>query len=81
MTFKRKSSGPVAFEALKRQVGELGLDQFAIVIGLGAKEYRVAVSAAFAGTKVAPTFPFIGLTICKALRKTKHVIANSGNKY
>ncbi len=71
VTFKRKSSGPVAFDVLKQQVTELSLDQFAIVIGLGGKEYRIAIAEAFAGTDIKIQFPFEGLPIGKAMQATK----------
>jgi len=73
-TFKRKSSGPVAYEVLKRQVTELNLDRFAIVVGLGGKEYRAAISEAFAETAVDLRFPFAGLPIGKSLQATKRAI-------
>jgi hypothetical protein len=53
-------------------VTELGLDRYSEGIGLGGKEYRVAVEAAFAGTSVALSFPFSGLPIGKAMGATKH---------
>jgi hypothetical protein len=74
VTFKRKSSNPVAFDVLKRQVVELGLDGFESVIGLGGKEYREAISASFQGTRVDTTFPFAGLPIGKAMQATKRAI-------
>ncbi len=80
VTFKRKSSGPVAFDVLKRQVVELGLDKFAIVVGLGGKECREAISAAFEGSKVELTFPLAGLPIGNAMQATKREIENPVKK-
>ncbi|WP_442511668.1 DUF6884 domain-containing protein [Novipirellula sp. SH528] len=80
VTFKRMSSRPFAFEVLRRQVVELRLDQYTAVIGLGGKEYRAAVSAAFDSTKVEPTFPFAGLPIGKAMQATKNATKNPMEK-
>lgn len=74
ITFKRKSSGPVKPEALKQQVEDLRLDQYVDVIGLGGKEYRAAIVAAFEDTVIEPRFPFAGLPIGKAMQATKHAI-------
>lgn len=74
ITFKRKSSGPVKPEALKQQVEDLRLDQYVDVIGLGGKEYRAAIVAAFEDTVIEPRFPFAGLPIGKAMQATKQAI-------
>lgn len=71
VTFKRKSSGPVTIEIMKQQVVKLKLIQFADVIGLGGKEYRAAILAAFEDTLIEPRFPFAGLPIGKAMQATK----------
>jgi hypothetical protein len=70
-TFKRKSTNPIAFAALQEQVPRMGLDRYAEVVGLGGKEYREAVAAAFEGTPVSLRFPFAGLPIGKAMGATK----------
>jgi len=77
ITFKRKSSGPVTIEVLKKQVADMGLERYVAVIGLGGKEYRAAVFAAFENTVIAPKFPFAGLPIGKAMQATKQAIEQS----
>ena len=52
-------------------MAQLGLDHYPEVVGLGGREYRAAVEAAFAGTPVALDFPFSGLPIGKAMGATK----------
>jgi hypothetical protein len=74
VTFKRKSSGPVSEAKLKQQVEQLGLDRFPVVVGLGGKEYRQAIEAAFAGTPVKLHFPFAGLPIGKAMQAVNQTI-------
>ncbi len=74
VTFKRKSSGPVKTEALKQQVADLRLDRYVDVVGLGGKEYRAAIVAAFEDTVIEPRFPFAGLPIGKAMQATKQAI-------
>jgi len=49
----------------------MGLDRYAEVVGLGGKEYRAAIAAAFEGTAVALTLPFAGLPIGKTMGATK----------
>ncbi len=74
VTFKAPSTGPIAVEALRAQVQQMGLDLYAEAVGLGGKEYRAAVEAAFRGTEVTLRFPFSGLPIGKAMRATKRAI-------
>jgi hypothetical protein len=49
----------------------MGLDRYGEVIGLGGKEYRAAMKAAFESTNVRLSFPFAGLPIGKAMAATK----------
>lgn len=77
VTFKRKSSGPVTTQVLKQQVLDLELDRYVDVIGLGGKEYRAAIVAAFEDTVIEPRFPFAGLPIGKAMQATKRAIEQS----
>ena len=70
-TFKRQSTNPIGPEALREQVEQLALDHYGEVIGLGGKEYRAAIEAAFDGTLVRLSFPFAGLPIGKAMAATK----------
>lgn len=71
VTFKRQATNPIRVAALREQVTQLGLDRYCEVIGLGGKEYRAAIEAAFAGSPVSLTFPFSGLPIGKAMGATK----------
>ena len=71
VTFKRPASNPVGVAVLQDQVRQMQLDRYAEVVGLGGKEYRTAVEAAFAGLAVRLRFPFTGLPIGKAMGTTK----------
>jgi hypothetical protein len=77
VTFKRKSSDPVSGELLRKQVRDQGLVLFPMVIGLGGKEYRLAIVDAFQGLSVELKFPFAGLPIGKAMQATKIAIVKS----
>ena len=70
-TFKLPSTDPIAVAALREQVRQMGLDGYGEVIGLGGKEYRAAIEAAFEGTHARPSFPFAGLPIGKSMGATK----------
>lgn len=74
VTFKKKSTHPVDLETLQQQVRDLGLDSYYVAAGLGGKEYRWVVEAAFAGTDVIRIFPFAGLPIGKAMGAIKYAI-------
>jgi hypothetical protein len=74
-TFKRKSTNPIAVAALQEQIPKMGLDRYTEVVGLGGKEYRQAITAAFANTSASLTFPFAGLPIGEAMRAIKHATA------
>jgi len=50
-TFKRQSTNPIGPGALREQVEQLGLGHYGEVIGLGGKEHRAAIEAAFEGTR------------------------------
>lgn len=76
VTFKRKSTGPIATEILAAQVVDLKLDQFDRVLGLGGKEYRTAIKEAFSSTQIDPEFPFAGLPIGKSMQAAKNAIEN-----
>jgi hypothetical protein len=70
-TFKQRSTNPVGPAALREQVKQLELCRYDEVIGLGGKEYRAALEAAFEGTPVRLSFPFAGLPIGKAMAAVK----------
>lgn len=55
----------------------MGLDRYGDVIGLGGKEYRAAIKAAFEGTGPELSFPFAGLPIGKAMGATKRATASA----
>lgn len=74
VTFKNPFTRPIAIDALRDQVRQMGLDRYAEVVGLGGKEYRAAVEGAFRGTSVTLRFPFSGLSIGKAMGATKRAI-------
>jgi hypothetical protein len=73
-TFTRRSTHPIGVDALQEQVRRMGLDRYAEAIGLGGKEYRAAVEAAFAGTSVVLRFPFSGLRVGEAMGASKRAI-------
>lgn len=75
VTFKRPATAPVSVVTLQAQIEELGLDRFATVVGLGGKEYRTAIAAAFAPHPAQLVFPFAGLPIGKAMQATKRALA------
>lgn len=70
-TFKRRSTNPIGPAALRKQVEQMGLDLYGEVIGLGGKEYRATIEAAFEDTRVRLSFPFARLPIGKAMAATK----------
>lgn len=74
VSFKKKSSKPVSVDTLVYQIKEMNLNTYEQVVGLGGKEYRAMVEAAFITYQVKPEFPFAGLPIGKAMAKTKESI-------
>jgi hypothetical protein len=74
-TFKLPSTNPISFAALREQVDQMGLARYSEAIGLGAKEYRDAIEAAFDGTEVRLSFPFAGLPMGKVMGATKRATA------
>jgi hypothetical protein len=74
VTFKRRSSRPVESATLRRQVGEFGLSGFDEVVGLGGKDYRLALEEAFRDSGVAVRFPFAGLNLFQMMRATKQAL-------
>ena len=71
VTFKQPATGPVSVGTLREQIAARGLDRFDVVVGLGGKEYRAAIEAAFAGFPLRLVFPFTGLSIGRAMQATK----------
>ncbi len=74
VTFKRRSTAPAAIELLRRQVEELHLYRFDLVVGLGGADYCRAVEAAFAERPVRLSYPTAGLPIGKAMQRLKHAL-------
>ncbi len=74
VTFKEPSTDPITPAAVRAQVGTQGLDRFRTVIGLGGKEYRAIVQAAFGHASTVVRFPFTGLSIGKAMQAIKAAI-------
>ena len=74
-TFKDAATRPISVAALNEQIREQRLDRFHLVIGLGGKEYRSAVTAAFALWPVRCAFPFAGLPIGKSMQAAKRAMA------
>ncbi len=58
VTFNDAKTAPIGLAELRRQCREMALHEFATVIGLGGKEYRLIVSQVFASTPTAAHFPF-----------------------
>ena len=75
VTFKQSSTRPVTVGVLRRQVDDLGLSRFDVIVGLGGKDYRAAMEAAFAGSSVRLAFPFAGLALGRAMQATKAATA------
>jgi hypothetical protein len=71
VTFKRRATMPVEIPALRDQVRAMGLDRVHVVVGLGGKDYRARIDAAFADAPVRLVFPFAGLPQGRLLRATK----------
>ncbi len=74
VSFKHPATQPVSIPHLQEQVRAQGLDRFDRIIGLGGKEYRHAIEAAFAPWPVRLVFPFAGLPIGKAMQATKYAV-------
>ena len=74
VTFKFKKTGPISTDQLHEQVRQRQLDHYAMVIGLGGTDYRLAIEGAFDGTPVQLKFPFSGLPIGKMMQATKRAI-------
>jgi hypothetical protein len=74
ISFKKKSSEPVSVDTLVSQIKEMGLNIYEQVVGLGGKEYRAMIVAAFVTYQIKPEFPFAGLPIGKTMAKTKESI-------
>ncbi len=74
VTFKNVRTHPITTECLQQQVGDLGLNRYALVVGLGGADYRKAICDAFVVSPVHLAFPFAGLKIGKMMQATKEAI-------
>lgn len=74
VTYTRASTGPIAPAQLRQQVQVLSLRQYPVVVGLGGKAYRAAITVAFAPFDVRLAFPFAGLPIGRMLQATKRAL-------
>jgi len=72
VTFNRPSADTVTIEQIQAQAQRLGLERYSTIIGLGGKEYRRILAAAFAPKPV--HFPFAGLPIGKAMQAVKQAL-------
>jgi hypothetical protein len=74
VTFKRRSPPPIGEAALREQVRSRRLDRFDNIIGLGGRDYRIVVQAAFADSNVRLHFPFAGMSLGKSLQAAKRAV-------
>lgn len=77
VTFNKKSTSPVSFEELKRQVNEKNLKSDRIV-SLGGKNYTSMVKLLFSGSNI--IIPFEGKTLGASIRAIGDSIKNELNK-
>jgi hypothetical protein len=75
VTFKRAASRPIADIKLRQQIRVRRLGGFSRVIGLGGRDYRARIEAAFAGSDVELAFPFAGMSLGVSLGAAKRAIA------
>jgi hypothetical protein len=78
VSFKHPRTNPISADRLREQARTLHLEKFPVVVGLGGKEYRAAITAAFTGSLVHLVFPFAGLPLGKSMQAAKLATA-SGN--
>jgi hypothetical protein len=81
MTFKIRSTNPVPTEVLSEQARELRLGSFDLIIGLGGKEYRTAITAALHPWLSKARFPFAGLRQGQSMQATNRAIAMNDPLY
>ncbi len=74
VAFNKARTRPIATESLQRQIEDLRLNRYAVVVGLGGAAYRKAICAAFARSPVNLAFPFAGLPIGKMMQATKRAV-------
>lgn len=74
VTFKDKATVPISFRALRDQIRDQRLAQFRTIVGLGGKDYRHAIEAAFVGSDSTLVFPFAGLRLGEAMARTREAI-------
>lgn len=74
VSFKHPSTRPISYQTLRQQAEEAGLDRYPVVVGLGGRVYREAVTAAFASSHGRLVFPFAGLQLGHMMHETIHAI-------
>ena len=76
VSFKHPATRPIPFVRFREQVREQQLGRYPVVVGLGGKEYRAAIGAAFADLPTRLVFPFAGLPLGKSLQAAKQAITS-----
>jgi hypothetical protein len=71
VTFKRRLTQPVSIDTLREQIEAQRLHDYSMIVGLGGKEYRAAVTASFEPWPVRLVFPFAGLPLGLSLQATR----------
>lgn len=74
VTFNDARTRPIGTEALRRQVDDLRLNRYSLIVGLGGAAYRNAINAAFVSSAVQLVFPFAGLPIGRMMQATKRAV-------
>ena len=80
VTFKRTATHPISVDELRKQVRDQGLNELDEFIGLGGKDYRVRIEAAFSPFGVTVCFPFAGLSLGVGMSAVKRAVA-AGQRY
>jgi hypothetical protein len=81
VSFKYPVTSPIAIDRLRQQVKEQQFARYPVVVGMGGKEYRAAVEAAFADSPTRLVFPFAGLPLGKSLQAVKHAITSDDLRF
>jgi hypothetical protein len=81
VSFKHPTTRPIALDQLGQQVREQQLDRYPVVVGLGGKEYRAAIEAAFADSSTRLVFPFAGLPIGKSMQAAKQALTSGDSGF
>ena len=63
VSLKHPATGPISVDRLHDQIREQNLAHYPVIAGLGGKDYRAAVEAAFTDLPVSLVCPFAGLSL------------------